>query len=259
MRNTVKKATNSFRLSKIVKGIRDPELAKSHARSIIATARKEMMDMDAERSELSSRLASCLGMSEDELRAYQEEIEKQSPFKEEFEHRLSQLDDDPDVQAAATSRLDCHTIYVLCRAVKPETVVLTGARYGAIDAHVTHALDTNGTGELHSVDLPNAIEKFDYGYLVPEGYRDRWTMNLGDARNMLDDLLSEVGAVDAFIHDSLHTVDHMKWEYETAYPHLCEGGVLVSHDVLKSSVFRSFAEENGMPHTRVRNVGIAQS
>jgi len=39
-------------------------------------------------------------------------------------------------------------------------------------------------------------------------------------------------------HDSLHTWDHMTWEFETAYPHLRADGVLTSDDIHGAATLR---------------------
>jgi len=45
------------------------------------------------------------------------------------------------------------------------------------------------------------------------------------------------------IHDSLHTYEHMLWEFRQAYPHLPAGGLLFSDDAKWNSAFPEFAFE----------------
>jgi hypothetical protein len=80
-------------------------------------------------------------------------------------------------------------------------------------------------------------------------------------------LLERVRGLDLFHHDSLHTFDHMMWEYETVAPYLRPGGVLASHDVFVSDSIRGIFRENAFPafcqqrrlkHIMVRNSGIAR-
>jgi len=40
-----------------------------------------------------------------------------------------------------------------------------------------------------------------------------------------------------FVHDSLHTYSHMKWEFETALRSLRPGGVLISDDIEGNRAF----------------------
>jgi len=149
-------------------------------------------------------------------------------------------------------------MYVVCRLTKPDVVIGSGVRFGSFDAHITAALNKNDNGVMYGIDLPNAIEKFDYGYLIPGSCEKRWELRLGDAKDILPELLEKVGPVDIFLHDSLHTRKHMKWEFEIAYPRIIKGGILASHDVLLSNVFGNFANSKDMTWTRVRNQGVAQ-
>ena len=60
---------------------------------------------------------------------------------------------------------------------------------------------------------------------------------------MLPAVLQDVGMIDIFIHDSLHTYDHMLFEYRTAWPHLRPGGILLSDDTDWNRAFPTFAAE----------------
>jgi hypothetical protein len=82
---------------------------------------------------------------------------------------------------------------------------------------------------------------------------------VGDARCLLPKLLSDVTSIDVFIHDSLHTYEHMLWEYRSAYPYLREGGLLVSDDAMWNSAFSEFAREMCAKHAQIiRGVGFLQ-
>lgn len=151
------------------------------------------------------------------------------------------------------------TLYVVCRALEVETVVETGALFGSFDAHVLAAMERNGGGTLYSLDLPGGPPgSFEYGHLIPDRCRDRWTLHRGDAREVLPELLEAVGPVDCFLHDSDHRLPHMRLEYETALPHLAPGGILASHDVRLSRLFDRFTAANGLPSCVVCDTGIAR-
>jgi len=65
--------------------------------------------------------------------------------------------------------------------------------------------------------------------------------------------------MDIFIHDSLHTYEHMKFEFEEAYPHLRANGFLISDDASWNSAFAEFVQSVALPDARViRGVGILQ-
>ena len=57
--------------------------------------------------------------------------------------------------------------------------------------------------------------------------------------------------IDVFIHDSLHTYDHMLSEYHAAYPRLRPGGLLISDDADWNHAFSQFMREVEAMHARV--------
>src|SRR5713101_311866 len=119
--------------------------------------------------------------------------------------------------------------YAAVRAVAPDCVVETGVANGVSSSYLLLALAKNGRGRLHSVGLPDSAflpAGKQPGWLVPEWLRANWRIHLGDAKEILPGLFAQTGKIDVFIHDSLHTYDHMLWEFETAYPHLRRGGLL---------------------------------
>ena len=129
--------------------------------------------------------------------------------------------------------------YVLCRTVRPKYVLETGVAYGVTSAFILQALAANSHGELHSVDLPPLGKDADrfVGYFVPEDLRSRWILHRGSSRRVLPKLLQELATVDIFIHDSLHTARHMRWEFDSVTPLLAHPGVLVADDVDGNTAF----------------------
>jgi predicted O-methyltransferase YrrM len=136
--------------------------------------------------------------------------------------------------------------YMTCRQLRPRVVVETGVAYGVTSAYILQALEDNAFGELHSIDLPplgRNAESY-VGYLIPSQLRNRWRLRRGSARNILPQVLSEVGSVDVFVHDSLHTYRHMSWEFQSALRSLRPGGLLISDDI---EVNRAFEETIDRP------------
>jgi predicted O-methyltransferase YrrM len=132
--------------------------------------------------------------------------------------------------------------YAVCRACRPSIVLETGVGYGVTTAFILRALAANGVGELWSVDLPplgrNADEQV--GFLVPQDLRARWHLLRGSSRRVLPRLLQELGDLDVFVHDSLHTYEHMTWEFQSAWPRLRRGGALISDNVDFNRAFENF-------------------
>ncbi len=149
--------------------------------------------------------------------------------------------------------------YAAIRALRPELVVETGVANGISTSYLLFALHQNKRGVLHSIEIGDSTylpPGRKTGWAVPEWLRERWQLHLGDARIMVPELLAQLGTVDVFIHDSLHTYEHMKFEFEQAYPHIRPGGLLISDDALWNSSFQEFAQQVRAPLARIlRGVG----
>lgn len=152
--------------------------------------------------------------------------------------------------------------YALVRAARPDLIVETGVASGVSSAHFLLALEKNGAGRLVSIDLPQ--ERFlpkgeDPGWMVPDGLRGGWDLRLGDARQLLSEVLAEVDRVDLFVHDSLHTREHMLFELRTAHPKVRPGGHLICDDVDRNDAFETFCRETDLEDFAVlREVGFAR-
>jgi len=154
-------------------------------------------------------------------------------------------------------------MYVLVRLLRPDTVIETGVHEGWSAWFTLLAMEHNRHGMLHSVDLPNQDielvpggnrqreflpEGKDPGWRVPQELRKRWQLHLGDAKDILPALLSSISPLDIFVHDSLHTYDHMLFECRTAWPSLRSGGILVADDIDLHTAFSDFAQEIHYPY-----------
>jgi len=163
-------------------------------------------------------------------------------------------------------------LYALVRSRRPERVVETGVCEGWSTAAMLKAMRANATGRLWSVDLPtydpagsvNADGRregavipggMEPGFEVPAYLRDRWTLRLGDARQVLPKLFDEVGPVDLFVHDSEHSHAHQRWEYELAWEYLRPLGILASDDTDWTPAFREFARLHDPAGHRTLDLG----
>ena len=63
-------------------------------------------------------------------------------------------DKDPFSPRWAADSLLVRCCYLVCRLLEPAVVVETGVAYGVSSAFILRALEKNGRGVLHSVDLP---------------------------------------------------------------------------------------------------------
>jgi len=126
-----------------------------------------------------------------------------------------------------TNELPC--LYLLVRLIKPTKVIETGVSSGASSAYILRALEDNKKGRLYSIDLPpdNLPEGRKSGWVVSEDLRGLWDLRIGDTKQMLVPLLNEIGEIDFFIHDSLHTYEHMMWEYKCIWPFMRRRGLFL--------------------------------
>jgi predicted O-methyltransferase YrrM len=138
--------------------------------------------------------------------------------------------------------------YALVRVHRPDVVIETGVARGITTAFVLAALEDNGHGSLHSIDLPppRMVEAELVSTAVPNALRPRWTYHWGAARRLLPRVLrSAGGARRMFIHDSDHSYANMRWEIETAWAALSPGDVLLCDDANFHSGFADAAAAVG--------------
>jgi hypothetical protein len=202
---------------------------------------------------------------------YVEEVEKEKKFlravRSLFRRYTRNYIPSPfDFMASETGGsmfFHCVSLYAFVRLTKPEVIVETGGTPGKSSAFILRALERNG-GELYTIDLPpeqsesERIEKVSLsherlpkglcsGWCVPDWLRSRQHLLLERAEELLSPLLEELGEVNVFfIHDSLHTYEHMTWEFETAWPHIRRGGFLWSDDMNSNKAWRDFCSRHSV-------------
>jgi hypothetical protein len=133
----------------------------------------------------------------------------------------------------------------LARHLRPSNVVETGVARGLTSRIVLEALHRNGAGHLWSIDLPPALDRHqanEIGIAVPQRLKDRWTYIAGASRRRLPRLLSRLGAIDLFIHDSMHTDDNVRFELDLAWEALRPGGAMIVDDVDLNRAFHDFTQ-----------------
>lgn len=190
------------------------------------------------------------------------------------------IDEIEDLYLRGTAKTRALLLYAALRRRRPSLVVETGCFTGSDTVLVLLALTRNAHGHLYTVDLPgyadNASPDNPFqaslpagglphdlrpGFLVPDGLRERWTLRLGDARDLLPKLLRDLNApVDAFFHDSEHSYGHMMWEYTTVAPHLAPGALLASDDISFNTAYWDFCAGFGLErllHRGNANIGAA--
>jgi predicted O-methyltransferase YrrM len=169
-------------------------------------------------------------------------------------------------------------LYAVLRNLRPGVAVETGVANGFSTAFSLLALQANGEGHLHSIDLPREAGR-DYepgtfyegegragippgsvpGWLIPPELKERWTLTLGRSQEELPPLLERIGTIDMFMHDSEHSFDCMWFEFHAAWPHLRPGGLLISDDVNSTEAFPRLAVQKGRePLQLARGMALLQ-
>jgi len=165
-------------------------------------------------------------------------------------------------------------LYTLMRLEKPQTVIETGVGPGASSAFILDGLRRNLTGTLYSIDLPvegptgpqssknvHVPPGFGTGWLVPPWLRGRWRLVMGDVRTELPALVADLGTLDIFLHDSLHTDEQVRFGLTTVFGAIRPGGFILADDVNPrySLAFVDFCRELGLPFVVFRNrLGVAR-
>lgn len=153
--------------------------------------------------------------------------------------------------------------YVIVRLLQPTRVVETGIHDGLGSLVLLSALERNAQegkeGSLVSFDIDATA-----GWIV--GRHPRWSRRIESTRTGLATALEEA-PVQMFLHDSLHTYEHERFELECAAGQLPAGGLLVSdnshgtsalHDVCVAHGFRYsyFAERPRAHFYRGAGIGL---
>jgi predicted O-methyltransferase YrrM len=162
---------------------------------------------------------------------------------------------------------DAQFLYWIVRRLKPRMILQTGVSNGLSSAFMMLALAKNGAeGRLHLIDVPAIFNPADpawtrsgtvYGFVIPEGkssgwmipdrYRDRCTVEIGDAKVLLPAAVDRLDRVDMFYHDSDHSYDHMTFEFEQAWRKLAPGAVVVADDIAWNASLWEFADRHRLP------------
>jgi len=135
-------------------------------------------------------------------------------------------------------------IWCLTRHLRPKHVIETGVAHGMTSRFILEALERNGTGHLWSIDLPPFERELheQIGMAVDGRFPHRWSYIRGSSRRRLPGALSELGEIDLFVHDSLHSEHNVRFEMDRAWAVLRPGGAMIVDDIDANRGFRSFTQ-----------------
>jgi predicted O-methyltransferase YrrM len=196
---------------------------------------------------LEHQVCDFLGIAPSHLRALVSEVQSDPPVRFPTQREMNVG------QTAATFEL-----YSAVRTLNPEIVVETGVAAGVSSAYILAALERNGRGHLHSIDLPGYEEEYlprlgikpsavlpatkQPGYAVPEHLRHRWTLNIGKSQELLEPLMNQFDEISMFFHDGEHTYENMLFEFNLAWKHLKSAGTLLTDNVSWNTALSDFAK-----------------
>lgn len=213
------------------------------------------------------KLSQFLGARIGEINGYFNELYRERTFFKEIGSKQEMVIR-KKIRGGMMDRREARILYALVRHLRMDVAVETGVANGFSTAHILLAMDHNGKGNLYSIDFPNRNawtgapcqmlpEGKTTGWLIPEYLKRRWTLFEGDARNKLPEVLRGLAeGMDLFLHDSLHTYEHMMWEFENAWPYLRRGGTMIADDVHAHRAIQDFSSQTGGQFLSRHGLGI---
>ena len=148
---------------------------------------------------------------------------------------------------ADADRLFCRAVWCTVLHNQPEVVIETGVAHGVTSRIVLEALARNDLGHLWSIDLPFPFDRglhAQTGAAITDPCRRRWSYLEGSSRKRLPPLVAEVGHVEMFIHDSLHTARNTAFEAGQVAQAMPPGSVMVIDDIRMHNGFAIFARRH---------------
>lgn len=128
-----------------------------------------------------------------------------------------------------------HLLYLLTRWRKPSCVFETGIARGASSLIFLTAMQKNGEGVLHSVDVDN-----DVGQLVPQSLRSNWHIHIlpkSNVKRAFTSIMNEIPLPQLFFHDSSHRYRWMRFELEQMISCAGESAIIGADDVHEHTAF----------------------
>jgi hypothetical protein len=133
-------------------------------------------------------------------------------------------------------------LHALARLLRPRHVVEVGVSSGVSSAYLLAALEMNGQGTLHSVDLPSRPRSpasarggaswslppgRASGWAVPFDLRTRWDLRLGDKARVIPLLTKELPTTELLVYDVPHNCAQSAREFRALDPLFPQGGVAI--------------------------------
>lgn len=188
---------------------------------------------------------SIVNSSRDDIARVWNEITTAEKFTSSIETRLRETAERPDELHSNWREL----LYVFVRLRQPSLVIETGVHDGLSSAYILQALQKCGGGTLVSIDindktrLPSDLNDPNAGWLIPDSLKEHWNCRYERAEDCLPSLMEEQPP-EIFLHDSLHTAEHMAFEFECAVEHMSPGDLILTDNSRFNSVFRDVSKNS---------------
>jgi hypothetical protein len=119
-------------------------------------------------------------------------------------------------------------LWCLIRHLRPSAVA-----HGISTRFILEALERNGHGRLYSIDPPPVEPRLaaEIAVAVDGVGANRWQFLRATSRRVLPRLLAELGRIDLFVHDSLHTRRNVCFEVAEAAKAMRPGGFAIIDDI----------------------------
>jgi hypothetical protein len=189
--------------------------------------------------------------------SFLDELSTDCSLKEGIEEKVKLVDFFETKSWDSTLRFGLYRVvqYCVTRSVKAKVVIETGVLHGLSTSFILQAVDRNGLGRLHSIDLPStyvggAVNNDGFfetlppnevsGWAIPDYLLKNWSLNVGSSSEHLPQILKTSPCIDFFVHDSEHTFDTMMNEFEMVWEHLTVGGILLADNIDTNCAFFDF-------------------
>ncbi len=164
-------------------------------------------------------------------------------------------------------------LFALARLIRPREVVEVGVSSGVSSAYLLEALERNGRGRLHSIDLPkrnrprsgrptaswSLPEGKSPGWAIPKRLRHRWDLRIGDKRDLIPAVTSELDRIDLFLYDVPHRDRESQAEFRWVDRTFRSGSVAIADHGPGGELctaLRRWAGERGSEALQCQDLGL---
>ena len=136
-------------------------------------------------------------------------------------------------------------IYYLNEYTKATRAIETGVAYGWSSLAALLSLSKR-KGTLYSSDMPYLAQAGDQyvGCVVDESLKPFWKLFRFADKESLPRIFKEEKEFDFIHYDSDKSYDGRLWAYKTLWPHLRQGGVMMSDDLADNAAFMDFCKQH---------------